>query len=108
MNSKTSVRAAMYQEAPAAKEQHSRKYLVLYQTDHQECLKSQEYLNDVRHSSEMWPGKKATADVGDFDGRNYELIQDYDPDGKGEGERAGVGNDHFCLLVGKVFVVDPA
>lgn len=79
----------MYQEsfdfALASKERPPRKYLVLYQTDFQECLKSKEYLDGVRHSSEKWPVNKATADVGDFNARNYELIQDYDPDGKGEG-----------------------
>lgn len=89
MNSKTSVRAAFYREsfdfALAPKEKHERKYLAMYQTDFEEPLKSNEYLNDVRHTSEKWPADKATSDVGDFNARNYKLIQDYDPDSKGEG-----------------------
>jgi hypothetical protein len=90
VNSKTTVRAAMYQESfdfkAAAKEHHPRKYLVIYQTDFEECLKSKEYINNVRTSSEIWPDKKGNADVGDFNARNYKLIQDYDPDGRGEGQ----------------------
>jgi len=90
VNSKTAVRAAMYRETKnfplASKETHPRRYLVLYQTDMEECLKSEEYRNDVRHSSDMWPASKETAAIGDFDARNYKLIQDYDPDSKGESE----------------------
>jgi hypothetical protein len=70
----------------APKEHAPRKYLVLYQTDLEECLKSKEYLDGVRHSSELWEGNKPTHDVGDFHARNYKLIQDYDPDGRGEGK----------------------
>lgn len=88
VNSKTAVRAAMYREtfdfAGASKEQPPRRYLVLYQTDFEECLKSKEYMNDVRHSSELWPATTPTTDVGDFNARNYRLIQDYDPDSRGE------------------------
>ncbi|KIW72097.1 hypothetical protein PV04_00317 [Phialophora macrospora] len=88
VDSKTAVRAAMYRESfdfsPAPKEHDPRKYLVLYQTDLEECLKSKEYLDGVRHSSELWSGHKPTAEVGDFHARNYKLIQHYDPDGRGE------------------------
>lgn len=91
MNSKTAVRAAMYREsfdfAGASKEPGPRPFLVLYQTDFEEPLKSNEYVKGVRHTSELWPGSsKETSANGDFDARNYRLIQDYDPDGKGEGE----------------------
>ena len=78
----------MYREshafALAPKERHSRKFLVLYQTDFEEPLKSKEYTDGVRHSSDLWPQKKENSENGDFDARNYKLIQDYDPDGRGE------------------------
>ncbi|KIX06604.1 uncharacterized protein Z518_04580 [Rhinocladiella mackenziei CBS 650.93] len=78
----------MYREshdfALASKEKHPRKYLVLYQTDFEEPLKSSEYLDGVRHTSEMWPHQKENSENGDFDARNYKLIQNYDPDGRGD------------------------
>ncbi|OCT54443.1 putative alpha/beta hydrolase [Cladophialophora carrionii] len=97
VNTKTAVRAAMYRETfdfpLAAKEHHPRKYLVLYQTDLEEPLKSKEYLDGVRHSSGLWTANKPTSEVGDFHARNYKLIQDYDPDGRGEVA------PRFCLTV---------
>lgn len=80
----------MYREsfdfALASKEKPEHKFLVLYQTELEEPLKSSNYLDGVRHSSEKWPEKKETAEIGDFHARNYKLVQDYDPDGKGECE----------------------
>ncbi|KIW26512.1 hypothetical protein, variant [Cladophialophora immunda] len=97
VNSKATVRAAMFREnfdfSLEPKEKHPRKFLVLYQADFEEPLSSKEYLDDVRHSSDMWPDKKGNREVGDFNGRNYKLIQDYDPDGKGESAPP------FCLTV---------
>ena len=99
VNSKATVRAAMYQESfdfgLAAKEHPPRRYLVMYQTDFEECLKSKEYINDVRHSSEKWPASKPTSEVGDFNARNYKLIQDYDPDGKGESQFFPIGHRKY-------------
>ncbi len=88
MNSKTSTRAAFYREthdfALATKVPHPRKFLALYQTDFEEPLKSKNYLDGVRHSSGMWPQSKQTSEVGDFDARNYKLIQEYDPNKTGD------------------------
>jgi len=90
VNSKTSVRAAFYRESHefvgAAKEKHPRKFLALYQTDFEECLESRNYLDDVRHDSELFPKSKLNADNGEFDARYYKLIQEYDPDKRGESE----------------------
>ncbi|OAL34514.1 hypothetical protein AYO20_06144 [Fonsecaea nubica] len=87
INSKTAVRAAMYREADfplGSKEKSPRKFLVLYQTELEDPLSSQEFLNGVRHTSDMWPDKKPSSEVGNFNIRNYKLIQDYDPDRRGE------------------------
>lgn len=90
MNTKTCVRASFYRESfdipNAPKEHPTRGYLVLYHTDFEELLKSDEYLNNVQKSSPMWPTGEDNLDVGDFDVRNYTLIQDYNPDGKAECE----------------------
>jgi len=88
VNSKTSTRAAMYREthdfAFAGKDKHPRKYLVLYQSDFEQPLKSDEYVNGVRHGSDMWPRHKQNSENGEFDARNYKLIQEYDPKGVGD------------------------
>ena len=91
VNSRTSVRAAFYQEIPHAfnpDPQDPRPYLALYQTDFEEPLKTDNYLENVRHGSEMFKKEGATSeknrDNGDFDARNYSLIQNYDPNGVGE------------------------
>jgi hypothetical protein len=90
VNTNTATRAAMYREnfdfALAAKEPHPRRYLVLYQTDFAECLKTEQYVEDVRHASGLFPSDKPTVEIGDFDARNYSLVQEYDPQSKGEGE----------------------
>ena len=93
----------MYREsfdfALASKEKPPRKYLVLYQTEFEDALKSNEFLNVVRQSSEMWSDNKKTTDIGDFNVRNYKLIQDYDPDGKGESKflpRSRSGKPNCC------------
>ncbi|KIW12294.1 hypothetical protein PV08_09571 [Exophiala spinifera] len=88
VNSHTSTRAAFYQEshdfAGAPKDRHPRSFLALYQTDFEEPLKSKNYLEKVRSSSSMWPAQKPTSEIGDFDGRNYRLIQEYDPNKIGD------------------------
>jgi len=80
----------MYQEThdlalSAGQEKHPRNYLVMYDTEFEEPLKKPEYLNGVR-TTNMFPDKKQHFEIGDFSARNYELIQDYDPDSKGDGE----------------------
>ncbi|KAK4941666.1 hypothetical protein LTR10_018405 [Elasticomyces elasticus] len=83
VNSKTATKAVFYKEshdfAFKAKEPHPRGFLALYQTDREEPLKSKEFQHDVRQNSEMWPQQKPTSEIGDFDGRNYTLIQEFDP-----------------------------
>ena len=91
VNSKTSARAAFYQEIghafnPEPKDPNP--FLALYQTDFKEPLKSDNYTNNVRRKSELFKEEGATSDKnldnGDFDARNYELIQNFDPKGFGE------------------------
>ena len=76
VNSKTSTRAAFYEEIPtpfAPNPDHPRKFLALYQTDKEECLKSDEYLQQVRRTSGLFAkeGSKSdkNQDNGDFDAR---------------------------------------
>lgn len=82
-----STRATFYRETydfpRAAKEKHERQFLAMYQTKFEEPLKSKEYL-EIRRTSEILPGKQITG-AGEFNARNYALIQDYDPDNVGEG-----------------------
>ncbi|KAF2097769.1 hypothetical protein NA57DRAFT_56952 [Rhizodiscina lignyota] len=62
---------------------HPRKYLALYQTEIEEPLKTQKFI-DIRKTSEMFPKDKTIHANGEFNGRNYKLIQDYDPENIGE------------------------
>jgi hypothetical protein len=57
-------------------------YLVAYQTDYEEAIKSEDY-RKVPITSDLFPWKSC-AESGVFNARNYKLIQDYDPDGVGE------------------------
>lgn len=91
VNTGTSSRAAFYEEignplAPIP--DHPSKWLALYQTDHKECLKTKKYADGVRHTSELFAkeGSKSNKnrENGEFDARNYELIQEFDPNGIGE------------------------
>lgn len=88
MNSGTSKRAAFYRESfdfgLASKEQGPRKYLALYQTEFEECLRTKNYSDNVRHGSNLFPRKFDTSDNGDFDARYYQLLVDYDPKKTGE------------------------
>lgn len=88
VNGKASTRARFYKEikggipgTPAA-DAHPRKFLALYQTEFEEPLKSEEYLG-LRKTTEMFP-TPVFGDNGEFNGRNYKLIQDYDPESVGE------------------------
>ncbi|KIW00917.1 uncharacterized protein PV09_07660 [Verruconis gallopava] len=59
-------------------------YLASYRTKYKEALKSKEYLK-IPVVSDMLPWEsKLHAESGLFDARNWELIQDYDPDSVGE------------------------
>jgi hypothetical protein len=88
VNHHASTRACLYTEThefPGARTdgKNEKKFLALYQSDFAEPLKSKEYL-DIRTTSEILPGKVIHG-AGDFNARNYELIQDYDPNNIGEG-----------------------
>ncbi|KAF2169027.1 hypothetical protein M409DRAFT_21038 [Zasmidium cellare ATCC 36951] len=90
VSSKTSTRATFYKELPSlfgGESKNPRNFLALYQTDFQECLKTENYTN-LRTTSELFPKEgntKSIGENGDFNARNYELIQVYDS--------KGVGND---------------
>jgi hypothetical protein len=89
VNYKASTRASFYTEVydfpgrPANLPKEERKYLALYQTEFEEPLKTKQYL-DIRTTSEILPGKDIGT-AGEFDARNYGLVQDYDPRGLGKG-----------------------
>jgi len=89
VNSKTTTRACFYREThehafASRVEKGERNFLAIYQTDFEEPLKTKEYLEGVRHSSDLFPKRKENRENGEFDARNYKLIQDYDPDRRGE------------------------
>lgn len=100
VNSGTSTRAAFYEEIGhplGPNPDHPRKWLALYQTDYQECLKTKNYEDGVRHSSELYAKEESTSDLnrenGEFDARNYELIQEFDPNGVGESKNVVLAGD---------------
>jgi hypothetical protein len=80
----------MYEEVTdfpgAPKDTLPRKYVVLYQTKFEELLKTKNFTEGVRHEHELLPKGKTTPEVGDFVVRNYKLLQEYDPKGKGNCE----------------------
>ena len=65
------------------KTKNSRPYLAVYQTKVPEALKTPEFLK-LRRTSDIIPFEEIL-DSGEFDGRYYNLIQDYDPDNVGDG-----------------------
>jgi hypothetical protein len=89
VNHGASTRASFYTEVsdfpglPGDWPKEERKYLALYQTDFEEPLRTDQYL-DIRQTSEILPGKKIET-AGEFNARNYGLVQDYDPEGLGKG-----------------------
>lgn len=93
VNHKASTRASFYKEikggvagTPAAAA-HPRNFLALYQTNFEEPLKSDEYLG-IRRTTEILPNKEF-GENGEFNARNYKLIQDYDPENVGESMAPG-------------------
>jgi hypothetical protein len=85
-----STRACLYNETysfPGAPTdvKNENKFLALYQSDFAEPLKSKEYIG-IRTTSELLP-TKVIHEAGEFNARNYELIQDYDPKNIGEGSK---------------------
>lgn len=85
VHSGASKRAAFYRSTGAAADPQ-KKFMAVYQTDIKECLDTDNYRNDVRSTSELFDNpKKGCRNYGAFDPRYYELIQTYDPNGRGEG-----------------------
>lgn len=91
INTGTSTRAAFYEEVGhplAPNPDHPRKWLALYQTEYEECLKTKNYEDGVRHSSGLFAkegsGSELNRENGEFDARNYRLWQEFDPKGTGE------------------------
>jgi len=56
--------------------------LAIYQTDLEDLLKSEEY-EAIETTNELLPEKEIDRNS-ELDGRNYELIQDFDPNGLGD------------------------
>jgi hypothetical protein len=88
---KASKRAALYREThdvPSlyeynAEKTYPRKYLAIYQTDADELLKSEEY-KDAKSTSELFPNSKEIMENGEFDARNYKLVDVFDPKSLGD------------------------
>jgi hypothetical protein len=84
VNHKATTRVAFYREIfdvpdlyAYNKEEIPRNYLAIYQTDSKDLLKSEEY-KAIKSTNKFVP------ENGEFDARNYELIQDFDPNGLGD------------------------
>lgn len=88
VNSKTATRATFYSELsldPSGALPSTRQHLALYQTDFSEPLNTENY-TDLRRTSRLFQKEGGTENIsenGDFDARNYELIQEFDPFGVG-------------------------
>lgn len=84
VNAKVVTRATLYEEIPTPMKPNPtepRKFLAIYQTDRADPIMSKEYGN-VSQTSELFTtegGTNSNGDNGDFDGRNYELIDVFDP-----------------------------
>lgn len=82
---------AFYQEVPLDPSvKHDRPYLAIYQSDYPAPMASQEYKNAPAGGGKTFEAQNLSPnamDHGDFDARNYELVQDFDPNGVGNGKR---------------------
>lgn len=92
VNSGTTVRAAFYRSthdlgglSTASKiPPDEKKFLAMYQTEFPACLETDQY-QKCRKTSEMLPGGKVPESA-EWDVRNYEMIEDYDPKKIGDGQ----------------------
>jgi hypothetical protein len=89
INHQVSTRAALYREIfdvpdlyAYNKEKNPRNFLAIYQTEFEDMSKSEEY-KATKTTSEVLPEKEILKN-GELDVRNYELIQDFDPNGLGD------------------------
>lgn len=95
LNHNTATRAAIYREVfdtPSLytrneKPNHPTKYMAIYQTEHEEFLKSEGFPK-TKSTSDIFPNEKAIPENGDLEARNYELIEVFDPKNLGESKRA--------------------
>lgn len=108
VNSGTSVRATLYEEIdlPGGRGiDNPRRYLALYQTDFEESLLSKNYTS-IRSASELFKQAGSNSDSilenGDIDARDYELIQNYDPNNIGEGEYRSLFTLPTVLIIVKL------
>jgi hypothetical protein len=90
LEQKAATRAAFYREVfdvPALyafnKEKNPREYMAIYQTDIKDLSTSEE-VKATKPTSDLFPGKKEISENGELDMRNYELIQDFDPNNLGD------------------------
>jgi hypothetical protein len=74
----------------------------MYQSDFKEPLKSKEYLG-IRTTSEILPGKIIHG-AGEFDARNYKLVDEYDPHNTGQGISAQTYPFHLRGLITAILV----
>ena len=90
-----SQRAALYKatqdlgglQTQTKNEEWDRKtFLAMYQTDYPACLETDNY-QKLPSTSPMLPGEKI-GPCAEWDARNYNLIQNFDPDDVGEGKSA--------------------
>lgn len=96
IQSKACARATFYKEIPAATtldntaDANPRNFLALYQTQYADLLNTDaNQMPNVRQGSELFErasGQASSFANGEFDGRNYKLIQDFDPNGLGDGK----------------------
>ena len=87
-----STRAAIYREthdvpslyAANAENPYSRKYMAIYQTDADQLLKSEQY-KTLPTTSDLFNGSSnVIMENGEFDARNYELLDLFDPKNIGD------------------------
>jgi hypothetical protein len=65
---------------------HDKPFLALYQTEFADATRSDEFLNTKQPDSKVLERLNLSQNAlehGEFDARNYELIQDFDPNGVG-------------------------
>jgi hypothetical protein len=89
IDTKSVTNGALFQEIPLdANAKHDKPFLALYQTEFADATRSDEFLNTKQPDSKVLERLNLSQNAlehGEFDTRNYELIQDFDPNGVGNG-----------------------
>ena len=91
VGTKAAQNGAFYQEVPLDPnaKPHDMPYLALYQSNFKEPMKTKEFSESKQPESNVLKEaglSQNPAASGEFDIRNYECVQDYDPRGVGNGE----------------------